>query len=545
MPDRPAPPTVRAPAAPLRAPSARNPSAQDPGVPWAGVAVTAATAAALAWAAWNRERVARLDEAARLVLFALLASVLIWGVATLAAYAVSRVRRDAVGRPTPQDRGPWLGAGLLLLGYRLSRRIPWDGDVGYVPAIVTLVGAAVSLGVARRLFQRRFRDLAGAPRRYRLRATRAGVVAAGIALVLLLGAFLGPSNMLLLVFSLVVGPVVVGGAFAASTVARVRVSRHLPEVAVAGEPVPVTLRVQNRGRLFSAWGLDVTDAVANRRESLTARLRVDRVPRRSSHRAVYRLRPHTRGPHLFGPVTVSVRFPLGLIERSVTIDEPGEMLVLPAVGRLTPAWRLRTPATELVRRQTPSRGIFEDEFYQLREYRPGDNPRSIHWRSSARRGDLMVREHHESRDRDLCLLVDLWADRRTPGGTRPGHAAGNAADVERAVSFAATVCVDHLRRNRSGRISLTVAGANTESLAAGNGSGDPEPLLRLLAPAEASADPDRGPLWSRAGRAGPQTRTVLVTTRPPARAGVPDAVGGPSLEVVSVAGDGLEGLYLP
>ena len=518
--------------------------------PWVGAVVALAAAGVLGWASVNRDAVARLDEAARLVLFAMLASALIWGLSDLLAFAVSRLRRDAVGRPAPPDRGPWLAGGLLLLGFRLSRRIAWGGDLGYVPALVTLIGAAVAVGVLRRLFHRRFRSVVGAPRTYRLRATRAGVVAAGIALVLLLGAFLGPSNMLLLVFSLVVGPIVVGGWFAAATVTRVRVSRELPEVAVAGEAVPIALRVENRSRLIAAWGLDVTDAVANRRESLAVRVWVPRVPRRSTHRAVYRFRPHTRGPHLFGPVTVSVRFPLGLIERRVTIDEPGEMLVLPAVGRLTAAWRRRAPATELVRRQTPSRGIFEDEFYQLREYRPGDNPRSIHWRSSARRSELMVREHHESRDRDLCLLVDLWrSESAKPGADArrgaDGQASGNAADVERAVSFAATVCVDHLRRNRSGRIALAVAGAETAVLEGRNRSGDAEPLLRLLAPAEAAAHPDRRPLWDRAEAGGPQCRTVLVTTRPPARVGVPAGLSGAGIEVVSAAGDELEELFLP
>src|SRR5690606_38054331 len=124
----------------------------------------------------------------------------------------------------------------------------------------------------------------------------------------------------------------------------------------------------------------------------------------------------------------------------------------PRLGRLAPRWnRERSRAAELARRHEPRRGSFDDEFHHLREHRWGDNPRSIHWRSSARQGQLMVREFQENREPDLVLLLDLWA---------PPHPADEQQDrVELAVSFAATVCVEQLRRGYDAAVEVRIAGA--------------------------------------------------------------------------------------
>src|SRR5690606_37164541 len=98
----------------------------------------------------------------------------------------------------------------------------------------------------------------------------------------------------------------------------------------------------------------------------------------------------------------------GLVERGLVLDVPGQILVSPRLGRLTSRWRHEhQTATELAHERKPRRGAFDDEFHRLREYRTGDSPQSIHWRTSARRNELMVREYHQSRDRHLVVILDL------------------------------------------------------------------------------------------------------------------------------------------
>ena len=53
----------------------------------------------------------------------------------------------------------------------------------------------------------------------------------------------------------------------------------------------------------------------------------------------------------------------------------------------------------------------EGDFYGVREWRSGDSRRWIHWRSSARSGELVVRQFEQPRNRDVAVLLDLWQPR--------------------------------------------------------------------------------------------------------------------------------------
>ena len=67
-------------------------------------------------------------------------------------------------------------------------------------------------------------------------------------------------------------------------------------------------------------------------------------------------------------------------------------------------------------------------FHALREYVPGDDLRHVHWRSSARAGQLLVRQYHDSRRTTACVLVDTRRD-----------AYADPDDFELALSIAASV----------------------------------------------------------------------------------------------------------
>ncbi len=78
------------------------------------------------------------------------------------------------------------------------------------------------------------------------------------------------------------------------------------------------------------------------------------------------------------------------------------------------------------------------EYHGLRDYRSGDSPRWIHWRTSAKRGELMVKEFEQQNEQDMAILVDPWLP-RTKASAEQREA------VEQAISFAATVCLETCR----------------------------------------------------------------------------------------------------
>ena len=472
----------------------------------------------------------RIDAVVPLLAATAIGAALVWLAADLIARLDSRWRPDRFGHPRPVRRGGWFGAGLLLLAGTLAQLTAPSGLYGFLPIGAALVGAWRLLGAWRRLLRERGARGAGS-REERFRLTTPGIVAVVVAAALMLGAFLGPSNMLLLVCCLIVGPIAADGWYAAAALRRCRVARAAPSIAAAGEVALVELALEYRGRWLPAIQIAAVDRVRNRREDLSASVLFLRAPRGETVTGVYRLEPFTRGPHLLGPITLSTAFPLGLIRREVVVRDEAELLVFPPLGRMTPRWnRARSHADELAHHARPRKGLFEDEFYQLREYRPGDGPRAIHWRSSAKAGELMVRESHESRDRDLVVHLDFHAD------GPPGLETENVE--ERAASLAATVIAEHLRRHGGATLSLSVGGAEMRRYL-GRAGGDLTGPLTELARAEpgAVAEPGAG-AFAAAAEAGPAARRVFLTTRAPDDAAL--AAAGFRDESFGAAGGGWE-----
>jgi uncharacterized protein (DUF58 family) len=129
----------------------------------------------------------------------------------------------------------------------------------------------------------------------------------------------------------------------------------------------------------------------------------------------------------------------------------------------------------------------EPEFHGVREYRQGDNPRWIHWRRSARTGQLVIREHTVVHDSQLIVVLDPWPSpgtepggRRRPSGHRRG-AARHARDprVERLISAAATALCEALDRGH--RVGLICRAAVPIIVAPAGGRAHRQRLLNELA----------------------------------------------------------------
>ena len=124
--------------------------------------------------------------------------------------------------------------------------------------------------------------------------------------------------------------------------------------------------------------------------------------------AVYRIPTERRGRHIVGPALVTVADPCGLVRRSWVAAEPGEVIVLPRVHDVVPPRRAGggEPAE---RADGPRIPVVEalGEFLALRDYEPGDDPRRVHWRSSARTGELLVRVDEAPAPGRVVVLFDV------------------------------------------------------------------------------------------------------------------------------------------
>ncbi|MDL4772981.1 MULTISPECIES: DUF58 domain-containing protein [Thermomonosporaceae] len=118
----------------------------------------------------------------------------------------------------------------------------------------------------------------------------------------------------------------------------------------------------------------------------------------------YLLSAPRRGAVEAGPLSLVRTDPLGLVRAVRAADDvPVRLLVHPRHHRL-----VAVPAAGGGGRDTSSASVRASEgaFAGLREHVPGDDVRQIHWRTSARRGRLMVREHMDSASPGMTVLVD-------------------------------------------------------------------------------------------------------------------------------------------
>jgi len=153
-------------------------------------------------------------------------------------------------------------------------------------------------------------------------------------------------------------------------------------------------------------------------------------------RSSYSLTIRRRGIYAFGETTLETVFPLGFFHTRSVRRSPGRIVVYPRLGEVDTAFFKELELSlQMLRRARPSRA--EEDFRSLREYREGDNPKWIHWRSTARLQKMLVKEFEEPQAKRVLLLIDSNLQRL---------ATQRFAAFELALSFAGTVARDLLRR---------------------------------------------------------------------------------------------------
>lgn len=201
-----------------------------------------------------------------------------------------------------------------------------------------------------------------------------------------------------------------------------------------GSEAEVVLTVENGSRLTSG-ALLLEDSVP---PSLgeAPRLVLDRIPPRAQRSERYRLTGWERGRARIGPLTVHVTDPFGTARLSRSFTATNAVVVTPRIVGLGSGGASMTPGGrgETMLRSLAARG---DDDLLPREHRAGDDMRRIHWRATARQGELMVRREEQAWHSSLTVVLD---DRE-----RAHHGADAKSTFEWAVSAAASVSVHYLR----------------------------------------------------------------------------------------------------
>jgi hypothetical protein len=160
----------------------------------------------------------------------------------------------------------------------------------------------------------------------------------------------------------------------------------------------------------------------------------------------------------------------------------------------------------------------EAEVHGLRDYRPGDSPRRVHWKATARRSRLTVREYEDAAPPRLLLVVDPWLpDRPTPV---------DRDRLEEVMSLAAGVCKEW-RREAGARLALVIAGPTPVALDGPPGPAFTERQLVALALEPGGATGDVVAALGNLSRAALAVPALVLSSRPncPAASVVGRALG--------------------
>ena len=279
----------------------------------------------------------------------------------------------------------------------------------------------------------RWRRWARPPRRFRL--TREGKWFIGATLVLGFAAVNGGINLLFLIFGMLLCLLLANGVLSEASLRHLVVTRRLPATMHAGTPFLVGIAVRNIKKRVPTFSLEVEDLVAGK--PVDRRCFYLKVPAGREQETAYRRTLPRRGIHHLSGLRLSTRFPFGLLRRSMDMEAPAQLLVYPSLVPVTDAL-LRSGLAELDERSSTAHAR-RGEFESLREFRPGDDPRDIHWPTTARRGQSFVRQYEGNLGRLVVVVLD---DAPSDASTSDDP----AAPFEAAVSLAASVSLLLLQR---------------------------------------------------------------------------------------------------
>ena len=237
-------------------------------------------------------------------------------------------------------------------------------------------------------------------------------------IVLLVAGLLQQVNLILLVSTLAAGPFLASWIGSRALLRRLSVLRRIPGYVFSGDPLVVDYTLENGRRWTAALAMFMEDSLVpvDRRGTGSAIVASGLLSPgcRASDRAGVRWQGDQPQAWQvsFSRLDLGTRAPFGIVERRVTIPLPSEIVVYPRIGQLTRRWfQLQRQASENRLGKRHDRSSQQEEYHGLRDYRSGDSPRWIHWRTSARRGELMVKEFEQQNEQDLAILIDPWLPR--------------------------------------------------------------------------------------------------------------------------------------
>jgi len=247
------------------------------------------------------------------------------------------------------------------------------------------------------------------------------------------------ANLLYLIFAMLYSALLVNGILGKMTTSGLVVQRFVPRAVEAGRDFTVRMVVRNRKRRMPAFAVTIEDTPFESPTHLPRRVWAAAIKPTEELTLRYTANVPQRGVARFRNVRVLSLFPFGLFEQWYYQTLDTELLVWPRMGRLLNRVTSYVAGLDEQPALKVTRSGLDEEFRSIRDYREGDNPRHIHWRTSARAGKLMVKEFEHREEKRIAIYLDTFIKNDPLEEPTIGR-------VELAISFAATLIREFLNR---------------------------------------------------------------------------------------------------
>jgi uncharacterized protein (DUF58 family) len=240
------------------------------------------------------------------------------------------------------------------------------------------------------------------------------------------------NNLLYLLLAMMLSLIVLSGILSERCLKHLVVRRGLPEHIFANSPVMTTVAVTNGKRYWPVFSVHVADLVEG--TSVERGIHFFHLRPKGTDMKACPLLVTRRGRYRIDGVKLLTRFPFGLFVRSLTVPDATERVIYPETRSLPD--KIRHDLAAVGQERAISQRGHGGGLYQLRDYREGDDSRSIHWKSSARHAAPIVRDPEaEEVHRVMLIFPPLW-----PGAVdEPGGVFPSDHPFERAVTLTASL----------------------------------------------------------------------------------------------------------
>lgn len=223
------------------------------------------------------------------------------------------------------------------------------------------------------------------------------------------------NNLLYLLLAMMLSLIVMSGILSEQCLKQLRIRRRVPEHVFANCPTSAAISITNRKPRLPTFSLRVMDVVAG--VALDRGIHLLHLAPRAATLRSYPLLITRRGRHRIEGIKLVTPFPFGLFLKAATLPLDADMVVYPEVKPL-PEMLVQELTALGHDTATPRRGQGSG-LYNLRRYQPGDDSRTIHWKTSARQARLIVKETEAEDQRHVTIALPAAVPEGREDGNEP------------------------------------------------------------------------------------------------------------------------------